>query len=277
MIDLGRYNQLKVVKKVDFGMYLDGGEDGEILLPTKYIPQGTRVGDVLNVFLYLDQEERLIATTQEPLAQVGDFAYLEVAWVNEYGAFLNWGLMKDLFVPFREQKLKMRKGQKYIVHVHEDAESYRIMASAKVEHYLSKEKPTYKPGEEVNILIWQHTDLGYKVIVDNTYAGLLYTNEIFQHIEVGMRLSAYVKQVREDGKIDIRLQQQAKTLVPDFSTELLQYIKDNGGYTALNDKSDAQLIYDTFGVSKKIFKKAVGDLYKKRLINLTEKGIEVVR
>lgn len=277
MIDLGRYNQLKVVKKVDFGMYLDGGEDGEILLPTKYIPQGTRVGDVLNVFLYLDQEERLIATTQEPLAQVGDFAYLEVAWVNEYGAFLNWGLMKDLFVPFREQKLKMRKGQKYIVHVHEDAESYRIMASAKVEHYLSKEKPTYKPGEEVNILIWQHTDLGYKVIVDNTYAGLLYTNEIFQHIEVGMRLSAYVKQVREDGKIDIRLQQQAKTLVPDFSTELLQYIKDNGGYTALNDKSDAQLIYDTFGVSKKIFKKAVGDLYKKRLITLTEKGIEVVR
>lgn len=277
MIDLGRYNQLKVVKKVDFGMYLDGGEDGEILLPTKYIPQGTRVGDVLNVFLYLDQEERLIATTQEPLAQVGDFAYLEVAWVNEYGAFLNWGLMKDLFVPFREQKLKMRKGQKYIVHVHEDAESYRIMASAKVEHYLSKEKPTYKPGEEVNILIWQHTDLGYKVIVDNTYAGLLYTNEIFQHIEVGMRLSAYVKQVREDGKIDIRLQQQAKTLVPDFSTELLQYIKDNGGYTALNDKSDAQLIYDTFGVSKKIFKKAVGDLYKKRLINLTEKGIEVVK
>lgn len=277
MIDLGRYNQLKVVKKVDFGMYLDGGEDGEILLPTKYIPQGTRVGDVLNVFLYLDQEERLIATTQEPLAQVGDFAYLEVAWVNEYGAFLNWGLMKDLFVPFREQKLKMRKGQKYIVHVHEDADSYRIMASAKVEHYLSKEKPTYKPGEEVNILIWQHTDLGYKVIVDNTYAGLLYTNEIFQHIEVGMRLSAYVKQVREDGKIDIRLQQQAKTLVPDFSTELLQYIKDNGGYTALNDKSDAQLIYDTFGVSKKIFKKAVGDLYKKRLITLTEKGIEVVR
>lgn len=277
MIDLGRYNQLKVVKKVDFGMYLDGGEDGEILLPTKYIPQGTRVGDVLNVFLYLDQEERLIATTQEPLAQVGDFAYLEVAWVNEYGAFLNWGLMKDLFVPFREQKLKMRKGQKYIVHVHEDAESYRIMASAKVEHYLSKEKPTYKSGEEVNILIWQHTDLGYKVIVDNTYAGLLYTNEIFQHIEVGMRLSAYVKQVREDGKIDIRLQQQAKTLVPDFSTELLQYIKDNGGYTALNDKSDAQLIYDTFGVSKKIFKKAVGDLYKKRLITLTEKGIEVVK
>lgn len=277
MIDLGRYNQLKVVKKVDFGMYLDGGEDGEILLPTKYIPQGTRVGDVLNVFLYLDQEERLIATTQEPLAQVGDFAYLEVAWVNEYGAFLNWGLMKDLFVPFREQKLKMRKGQKYIVHVHEDAESYRIMASAKVEHYLSKEKPTYKPGEEVNILIWQHTDLGYKVIVDNTYAGLLYTNEIFQHIEVGMRLSAYVKQVREDGKIDIRLQQQAKTLVPDFSTELLQYIKDNGGYTALNDKSDAQLIYDTFGVSKKIFKKAVGDLYKKRLITLSDKGIEVVK
>ena len=141
-IRLGKYNQLEVVKEVDFGLYLDGGEDGEILLPKRYVPQDTKVGDTLNVFIYLDMDERLIATTQVPLAQVGDFACLEVAWTNRFGAFLNWGLMKDLFVPFREQRSKMVKGNRYVVHVHLDDESYRIVASAKVEKYLSKEKPS---------------------------------------------------------------------------------------------------------------------------------------
>ena len=168
-IELGKYNQLEVVKEVDFGLYLDGGDDGEILLPSRYVPEGTKVGDMLNVFIYLDNEERLVATTLDPYAQVGQFAYLEVAWVNQYGAFLNWGLMKDLFVPFREQKLKMQVGRKYIVHVHLDEESYRIMASAKVEHFLSDEKPEYNAGEEVDILIWQRTDLGYKAIIDNKF------------------------------------------------------------------------------------------------------------
>lgn len=148
-------NRLRVVKAVDFGMYLDGGDAGEILLPARYVPEGCSVGDELDVFLYLDSEERLVATTQTPLAQVGDFAYLQVAWVNNYGAFLDWGLMKDLFVPFREQKLKMQKGRSYIVHLHIDEESYRLMASAKVERYLSDEMPPYREGDEVQILVWQ--------------------------------------------------------------------------------------------------------------------------
>ena len=182
-IELGKYNQLEVVKKVDFGVYLNGGEEGEILLPTRYVPEGCKPGDILNVFLYLDNEERLIATTLQPLVQVGEFACLEVAWVNEYGAFLDWGLMKDLFVPFREQKMKMQKGRRYVVHAHVDEESYRIMASAKVERYLSKEMPPYEVGQEVDVMMWQKTDLGYKVIVENQFSGLLYRNEVFQMLE----------------------------------------------------------------------------------------------
>ena len=272
---LGKYNQLEVVKEVDFGIYLDGGDDGEILLPSRYVPEGCKPGDVLNVFIYLDNEERLIATTLQTKVQVGEFACLEVAWINEYGAFLDWGLMKDLFVPFREQKMKMQKGRSYVIHAHVDEESYRIMASAKVERYLSKEKPDYQPGQEVEIMIWQRTDLGYKAIVENRFSGLIYQGEIFQALEPGMKLTAYIRQVREDGKIDLTLQKDGQKKVEDFSEVLLQFIKNQGGHTSLNDKSAAEDIYEAFGVSKKTFKKAVGDLYKKRLIVLEEGGIRL--
>lgn len=275
-IELGKFNQLEVVKEVDFGVYLDGGEEGEILLPTRYVPEDCKIGDILNVFLYLDMDERLIATTLTPFVQVGQFACLEVSWVNQYGAFLNWGLMKDLFVPFREQKMKMQVGRKYVVHAHLDEESYRIVASAKVECYLSKDKPEYTAGEEVNILIWQKTDLGFKAIIDNKYSGLLYENEIFSSIETGMEMKAFVKQVREDGKVDLILQKPGFEKVDDFAKTLLDYIKEQGGRIHLNDKSPAEDIYDTFGVSKKTFKKGVGDLYKKRLIALHEDGIALV-
>jgi predicted RNA-binding protein (virulence factor B family) len=277
MIKLGDYNTLKVVKRVDFGLYLDGGDDGEILLPSRYVPDGTTIGQLLEVFIYLDQDEKLVATTLHPLAKVGEFAWLECAWTNEYGAFLNWGLMKDLFVPFREQKMKMQVGRKYIVHVHMDDESYRIMASAKVEHFLSEETPEYEIGEEVDILVWQHTDLGYKAIIDNKFSGLLYENEIFQPISIGMQLKAFIKQVREDGKIDLELQQGGMKKVKDFSETLLAYIKEQRGFIRFTDKSDAEQIYKTFGVSKKTFKKAVGDLYKQRLIVLEPNGIYLVR
>lgn len=275
-IKLGKYNQLEVVKEVDFGVYLNGDEDGEILLPKRYVPEGTKPGDILNVFIYLDMEERLVATTLQPYVQVGEFACLQVAWVNQFGAFLDWGLMKDLFVPFREQKMKMQKGKRYVVHVHLDEESYRIVASAKVEYYLSTEKPEYQPGQEVNVMVWQRTDLGYKVIVENQFSGMLFHNEVFQPLEAGMHLSAFVKQVRPDGKIDLGLQKAGARKVDDFSEVLLQYIKDNDGFTPLNDKTDAEVIYQTFGVSKKTFKKAVGDLYKKRLVVLEEGGIRLV-
>ena len=274
-IELGKYNQLEVVKEVDFGLYLDGGDDGEILLPSRYVPEGSKPGDMLNVFIYLDNEERLVATTLEPLVQVGGFACLEVAWVNEYGAFLDWGLMKDLFVPFREQKMKMLKGHRYVVHAHVDEDSYRIMASAKVERYLSKEKPAYQVGEELEVMVWHRTDLGYKVIVEDKFSGMLYRNEVFQTLEPGMRLQAFVKQVREDGKIDLSLHKGGAKKIGSFVDALYDYIKEHDGYIPFHDKSDAEDIYATFAVSKKVFKKAVGDLYKKRLVVLEENGIRL--
>lgn len=267
---------MEVVKEVDFGVYLDGDEDGEILLPRRYVPEGCRPGDLLNVFIYLDTEERLVATTLEPLVQVGGFAFLEVAWVNEYGAFLHWGLMKDLFVPFREQKARMQQGRSYLIHAHLDEESYRIVASAKVERYLSREMPPYKAGDEVDILIWQKTELGVKAIVDDRFSGLLYDNEIFTSLTAGMRLTAYVRQVREDGKIDLTLQRTGYGKVTAFSDTLLAYLKEHDGYVPLYDKSPAEAIYATFGVSKKTFKQGVGDLYKKRLITISESGIRLV-
>jgi predicted RNA-binding protein (virulence factor B family) len=276
-IKLGGFNRLKINKEVDFGLYLDGGEAGEILLPKRYVPDNCKPGDDLNVFIYLDSEERLVATTETPLAQVGEFAYLEVAWVNQHGAFLHWGLMKDLFVPFGEQKQKMQTGNRYVVYVHLDDESYRIVASAKVERYLSKETAPYKPGDEVNILVWQKTDLGFKVIIENAYGGLLYDSEIFRTPHTGGRMKAYIKQVREDGKIDVALQPSGGKKNADFAEVLLQYLKANGGHTPLNDKSAAEEIYNLFGVSKKTFKKGVGDLYKRRLVTLQEEGITLVK
>lgn len=275
-MELGKFNTLKVVKQVEFGIYLDGGVEGEILLPARYVPEGCKPGDELRVFIYLDNEERLVATTLTPKIQVGEFAYLEVNWVNQHGAFLNWGLMKDLFVPFAEQKMKMQMGKSYIVHAHVDEESYRIMASAKVERYLAKEQPPYKAGDEVHILIWQKTDLGFKAIVENQFAGLIYENEVFRPLHTGMELKAYVKQVRPDGKIDLTLQRSGQAHVEDFAHTLLNYIRQQGGTTTFNDKSAAEAIYDVFGVSKKTFKRAVGDLYKKRLIELTDTGIKLV-
>lgn len=276
-IKLGRMNRLTVVKAVDFGLYLDGGREGEILLPSRYVPENTHIGDELDVFLYLDSEERLIATTEHPKAMVGDFAYLQVAWVNNFGAFLDWGLMKDLFVPFREQKMKMLKGQSYIVHLHIDEESYRIMASAKVERYLSKDMPPYKEGDEVDILVWQKTDLGFKVIVDNRFSGLLYDSEVFRSLHTGDRTKAYIKQVRPDGKLDLTLNLHGKAAVDDFSEALLEHLRKNGGKTSLGDKSPAEEIYAMFGVSKKVFKKAVGDLYKRRLIEIVPEGLRLVQ
>ncbi len=276
LIKLGDYNLMKVVKKVDFGMYLDGGDEGEVLLPQRYVPEGCKVGDELKVFIYLDNEERLVATTLTPLAKVGDFAFLNVAWVNEYGAFLNWGLMKDLFCPFREQKMKMETGKGYIVHVHLDSESYRIVASAKIERYFSEEKPQYMQGDEVNLLIWQKTDLGFKVIIDNMYPGLVYKDQIFKDIHTGDKMKGYIAAVRPDGKIDVTLQPTGRKMTTEFSEVLLQYLKEHEGVCRLTDKSPAEDIYQTFQVSKKNYKKAVGDLYKRRLITLCDNCIRLI-
>ena len=274
-IRLGDYNRMTVVKTVDFGVYLDGGEEGEVLLPARYVPDGCKEGDELEVFVYLDNEERLVAPTQTPLAKVGDFACLEVSWVNEYGAFLNWGLMKDLFCPFREQKMKMEKGKRYIVHVHIDHESHRIVASAKVERYFDPSFPPYRYGDEVSLLVWQKTDLGFKVIVDNRYAGLVYSNQIFREIRTGDRMKGYIEAVREDGKIDVMLQPTGWRMTKETADVLLDYLETHQGVCRLTDKSPAEDIYQAFQVSKKSYKKAVGDLYKRRLITIEEDCIRL--
>lgn len=294
MIRLGDYNTLKVVKfavrdnphayggKETFGVFLDGGREGDILMPQKYVPEGTKVGDSIKCFVYLDQDERPVATTETPLAKVGDFAFLECTWVNEYGAFLDWGLMKDLFCPFREQKKKMEIGDSYIVYIHIDEESYRIVATAKVDKYLSAAQPSGNTpengltmGTPVSLLVWQKTDLGFKVIVDNKYQGLIYRNQIFRHVQTGDRLDGYVEKVRPDGKLDISLQPTGRKQTIDFAETLIQWLEDHDGFAPFGDKSAPDDIKRTFQVSKKVFKKAVGDLYKRRIITITDDGIQL--
>ncbi|MDY6242267.1 MAG: S1-like domain-containing RNA-binding protein [Prevotella sp.] len=290
MIHLGDYNTLKVLRPATrpnphafggeetFGVFLDGDKEGEILMPQKYVPKGTKVGDEVRCFVYLDQEERPIATTETPLAKVGDFAYLKCTWVNEYGAFLDWGLMKNVFCPFHEQKKKMEIGESYIVYLYIDKESYRIAATAKVDRWLDNPNETggLRPGQQVSLLVWQKTDLGFKVIIDNHFGGLVYQDQIFQYIHTGDRIDGYIQNVRPDGKVDVTLQPTGRRLTTDFAETLLQWLKDNGGHCDLGDKSDAEDIKRRFQVSKKTYKRAIGDLYKRHLITLEETGISLV-
>ena len=280
MISLGTFNTLCILRRTDHGLYLEGDEKtGDILLPRRFVTPRMRIGDELSVFIYLDQDERLVATTEAPLAQVGEFAYLQVAWTNQYGAFLHWGPMKDLFCPFHEQKQRMQQGRSYIVYVKVDDETYRLMATAKVDRYLTvpsvETLSQLHHGTAVNALVWQKTDLGFKVIVDNRYQGQLYDNQIFQPLHTGDRLTAYVDHVRQDGKIDLTLQPTGRQQTLDFAEVLLRYLYENNGYCELSDHSPSDLIADRFKVSKKVFKKAVGDLYRRRLITITDDGIRL--
>ena len=280
MIQLGKYCTLKVVKELDFGMYLDGGEEfGEILLPTKYIPNGTKVGDELEVFLYLDSEDRIIATTLRPFAQAGEFAYLQVASVNRVGAFLDWGLPKDLLVPFREQRSEMKQGYKYIVYIYADVESRRLVASAKLNKFLDNTPVEYEYNQEVDLLVTQKTDLGWKVIVNSRHSGMIYDNEIFVPIQKGDRIKGYVKHIRSDEKLDITLQKTGYNVdaMDALAKEIFEKLKASGGIIPLSDKSSAEEIAEIFGCSKKSYKKAIGSLYKSKLINITPKTIELIK
>lgn len=273
-IELGKTNRLTVVKEVDFGMYLDGGDDGEILLPRRYVPSGCKPGDELDVFIYLDNEERLVATTLRPAAEVGGMAGMRVAWTNRYGAFMDWGLMKDLFVPFREQEVRMQVGEVYVVHVHLDPDSFRIVGSSRLERWLSPARPDLRPGEEVEALVWRRTPLGWLCVVDGAHQGMVYANESFGHeMRPGLSLRTYVKQVRNDGKVDLSLHRSGRDGVDDVARLLMDYLHEHGGRTRLCDHSPAEEIYRELGVSKKQFKKAVGELYSRRMIVVEEGGI----
>ena len=276
MINIGQFNTLTITRFTDHGAYVDGGEVGEILVPKAYVTKSMRPGDTLELFVYLDQSERLVATTEQPLATVGDFAYLEVAWVNEHGAFLNWGVMKDLFVPFRQQKRTMEVGESYIVFVDIDEETGRLMATAKIDKYLYPAREHYyHRGEEVELLVWQRTELGLKVIVDNRHAGLVYNDQLFApEPKTGDRLRGTVVNVRPDGRIDVSLQRLGKSRFRDFAEVLYEELQaESEGFLPFTDKSSSDDISARFGVSKKTFKRAVGTLYREKKIILEEGGI----
>ena len=268
MVAIGRTNTLKVVKEVDFGVYLDGGDLGEVLLPKRYVPSGIKIDQDLDVFIYLDSEDRYIATTEKPLAQVDEFALLEVVAVNKMGAFLNWGLMKDLFVPFREQHERMQVGEKYVVYIMVDPDTDRIMASSKLSFFLNNIPSDFEEGEEVRIQIFEKTEIGYRAIVQDAFMGMLYRNEVFQPLKIGQKLTGYVKKVREDEKLDLTLEKPGYAKIDSIAKQLLQYIQQNGGRIDLTDKSPAEEIYSALQMSKKNFKKAIGNLYKAKHIVL---------
>ena len=276
MVEIGKYNTLKIVKDLDFGVYLDGGDRVEILLPARYVPKNVKPGDEVEVFIYHDNEGRLIATTAKPLAQVGEFQFMEVKSVNNTGAFLEWGLMKDLLVPFKEQKMPMREGKWYLVYVHVDHVTGRIVASARVDKYLDNVIPDYSFNQEVDLLVAEETEIGYKVIINNTHWGLVYHSEVFQRLEKGEHVKGYIKEVREDEKIDVSLTPLGYQKVEGISKIILDSLKAQGGYIAVHDKSEPELIYSLFRCSKKAFKQAIGALYKQKIINLETEGIRLI-
>ena len=277
MTEIGKINHLYVVKEVDFGIYLDGGDLGEILMPKRYVPEGTQPEDMIYAFIYLDSEDRLVATTEKPLAMVEEFALLEVVSVTPVGAFLNWGLPKDLFVPFREQRQPMEEGKKYLVYVYVDTNSKRIAASSKIENYLDNIPVDYDIDEEVDLIVVNQTDLGYNAIIDNSHFGIIFKNEVFQPLNPGDKIQGFIKKIRTDGKIDLCLQKAGYEKISEFADKIIAELQKREGFLALTDKSSPEDIYKTFKFSKKNFKAAIGALYKKRIIALEENGIRLLR
>ncbi|MEN8170407.1 MAG: S1-like domain-containing RNA-binding protein [Pseudomonadota bacterium] len=276
MVTIGRSYELNVVKAVDFGFYLDAYDLGEVLLPRKFAPEGLTAGDTLKVFLYLDSNTLPVATTQTPRVQVGEFAYLNVVDTTDVGAFLDWGLDKDLLVPFAEQHRPMEAGRSYLIYVYIDKNDGRIVASSKVDKFLDDEKPhNFKPRQAVDLIIANSTDLGYKAIINHSHWGVLYKNEVFQRLSFGQGIKGFIKHVRPDGKIDLSLQGGQATR-DKYADIILTYLESQNGFAPVHDKSDPKLILDLFGMSKGAFKKAIGGLYKQRIITIEKDGIRLV-
>jgi predicted RNA-binding protein (virulence factor B family) len=274
MIEIGKFNQLTVSKR-DFDVYFDGGEFGDILLPEAEVPKDCKIGDSFKVFVYSGAKGQLTATFIKPFAEVDEIAWLKVASVNQVGAFLDWGLPKDLFVPFGEQRYPMLAGKHYLVKLFLD-DANRIAATAKFEHLIVEQSFYFKEGEKVSAIVFEKTDLGFKVIINNSHWGVLYDNEIFQPLHKGQKVTAYIKQIREDKKIDLILNQPGYGKVEELTDKILRKLNERGGYLPLSDKSAPEQIYATFGVSKKAFKQAIGALFKQRLIELDKSGIRLL-
>lgn len=275
MIHIGKYHNLIIAREAPPGLYLTDSEGNEILLPNKYKPKGFALGDEIEVFVYLDHEERPVATTLKPFVKLDEFAYLRCVETTEIGAFLDWGLEKHLFVPFREQVQKMKPGEWYLVFCYLDLDTDRLVASSKVDAFLDNSELTVEPYEKVNIIVANQTDLGFNVIVNALHRGLIYKDEVFQKLQTGDKLEAYVKKTRSDGKIDLTLQRPGYRSIEPNAQRVLTQLELNNGFLALHDKSTPGEIHDRLQMSKKSFKKAVGVLYKKRLVELEEKGIRL--
>lgn len=273
MADIGKFNTLKVLKLTDFGAYLDGGNLGEILLPNRYMPEDCIEGSSVEVFVYFDSNDRIIATTEKAKGQVDDFVSLKVIQVNQTGAFLDWGLTKDLLVPYNQQHQKMLVDKYYLVKIYQDSHTDRIAASSKLDKYLDIWPANFEIGERVDLIIGDKTDLGFKAIINERNWGLLYDNEIFQPLRVGKRIQGYVKNMRPDGRVDLTLTRSGIGKVNDFAPSFITYLQDNEGFCAINDKSTPELIQKTFGVSKKTFKSTVGNLLKRGRIRIETDGI----
>lgn len=278
MLEIGKVNKLEVSKLVDFGVYLLGDvHDPEILLPKRYVPKDCKPGDMLDVFIYFDSEDRIIATTRQPKAMVGQVAYLKSVAVTRIGAFLDWGLEKDLFVPFKEQNQKMQIGHSYLVYIYVDDRTERIAASSRLNRWLDTETSDLEEGQKVDLIIANKTDLGFNAIINHRYKGFIFENDIFQELSTGQQLGGYIKKIREDKKVDLVLQRPGYENIDKYTQLVLKYLLDNEGFMPLNDKSDPAVIAQKFSISKKNFKKAIGALYKKKAITIEDDGIRIIK
>lgn len=276
MAQLGQYNSLRVIKQVDFGYYVDGEQFGQVLLPKKQAPEDIEVDQEISVFLYTDSEDRIVSTTLKPKALVGECAYLKVIETNRVGAFLDWGLPKDLLVPFNEQFKPMQEGYSYTVYLFIDEASERIAATTRLDEHLPSTSNEFKPRQVVELMIYSKSDLGFKAVINGTHLGQLYNNEVFCPLHYGEKISGYIKQIRDDGRIDLTLQLPAHIARDGLSEKILQHLKDNDGISNITDKSLPSTISDTFGVSKKTYKKALGLLYKNKQITIEKHQIVLI-
>lgn len=273
MINIGAYNTLKILRDTDPGLFLGDDEDNDVLLPNKYVPEQFEIGEEVTVFVYLDHEERLVATTLKPHIKPGEFALLRCNYTNQFGAFLDWNLEKDLFCPFKEQAFKMRKGDWYLVYCYIDEETDRLVASSKTNSFLSNKELSVNQFDEVDLIVSHPSEIGMNVIVNELHLGLIYKDDLYKEISVGDRLKGIVKKVRSDNKMDISLGQIGYRNIEPNAKLILQELEDNSGFLALTDKSDPEEIKEILQMSKKVFKKALGTLYKQRVITLKEDGI----